>query len=131
MKYSARYSQLVMPDHINNVNTLFGGQMISWMDLSAAKVSYRFLKDTEAGGGVTRAIDNVEFKEPVFAGEWVTMDATIISVGRSSIKVKVEAFSEGAKTSNRLVCSAIITMVSVIEEAEGKFVKYDHNKSID
>ena len=59
------------------------------------------------------------------------MDATIISVGRSSIKVKVEAFSEGAKTSNRLVCSAIITMVSVIEEAEGKFVKYDHNKSID
>ena len=37
MKYSAKYSQLVMPDDINNVGTLFGGQMISWMDLALRK----------------------------------------------------------------------------------------------
>ena len=131
MKYKANYSQLVMPDHINNMNTLFGGQMISWMDLAAAKVSFRFLKDTEARGAVTRAIDEVEFKEPVFAGEWVTMNAAFISVGDSSINIEVEAFAEGPNSQNRLVCSAIITMVSVIEESEGQFVKFDHNKSIE
>ena len=119
-----------MPDHINNVNTLFGGQMISWMDLAAAKVSFRFLKDTEAQGAVTRAIDKVEFEEPVYAGEWVTMNATILSVGVSSIKIKVEAFSEGPNTENRLVCSAIITMVTVVKNSNGDFIKFDHNKSI-
>ena len=68
MIYKARYSQLVMPNHINNLHTLFGGQMISWMDLAASKVSFRFLRDTKAQGAVTRAIDEVEFKEPVFSG---------------------------------------------------------------
>ena len=131
MIYKARYSQLVMPNHINNLHTLFGGQMISWMDLAASKVSFRFLRDTKAQGAVTRAIDEVEFKEPVFSGEWVTMNATIISVGNSSIKIEVEAFAEGPDSQDRLVCSSIITMVSVIEKTKGNFVKFDHNKSID
>ena len=47
MNYTAQYSQLVMPDHINNAGTLFGGQMLSWMDLAAAKVAYQFLKNTD------------------------------------------------------------------------------------
>ncbi len=131
MIYKARYSQLVMPNHINNLHTLFGGQMISWMDLAASKVSFRFLRDTKAQGAVTRAIDEVEFKEPVFSGEWVMMNATIISVGNSSIKIEVEAFAEGPDSQNRLVCSSIITMVSVIEKTKGNFVKFDHKKSID
>jgi len=131
MIYKARYSQLVMPNNINSLNTLFGGQMISWMDLAASKVSFRFLRDTKAQCAVTRAIDEVEFKEPVFAGEWVTMNATIISVGDSSIKIEVKAFAEGPSSQDRLVCSAIITMVSVIEETKGNFVKFDHNKAID
>ena len=130
MKFSAKYSQLVMPDHINNVNTLFGGQMISWMDLAAAKVSFRFLKDSKAWGAVTRAIDHVEFKEAVYAGEWVTMIATIISVGKSSIKIEVEAYAEGHDSLKRLVCTAIITMVSVIEQENGQFVKFNHEKNL-
>ena len=31
-----RYSQLVMPQDANVVGTLFGGQMVSWMDIAAA-----------------------------------------------------------------------------------------------
>jgi len=130
MKYKARYSQLVMPDHINNVNTLFGGQMISWMDLAAAKVSFRFLKDTEAWGAVTRAIDKVEFREPVYAGDWVTMNAEIISVGSSSLTIEVEALAEGPDTPNRLVCTSVITMVAVKKKTKGQFVKYHHRKSL-
>ena len=50
-----------MPDDVNNVGTLFGGQMISWMDLAAAKVAYRFLHGTGVDGALTRAIQKVEF----------------------------------------------------------------------
>ena len=48
-----RYSELVMPQDANVVGTLFGGQMVSWMDISAAKAVHRFLKDTEADTALT------------------------------------------------------------------------------
>tara|TARA_Y100001970_G_C13811036_1_gene640022 strand:+ start:420 stop:563 length:144 start_codon:yes stop_codon:yes gene_type:complete len=40
----ARFSQLVMPNDLNNIGTLFGGKMVSWMDIAVAKSSQRFLK---------------------------------------------------------------------------------------
>ena len=49
-----RYSQLVMPQDANVVGTLFGGQMVSWMDISASKAVHRFLKDTKAELALTR-----------------------------------------------------------------------------
>ncbi|GIS55094.1 hypothetical protein Ct9H90mP29_21360 [bacterium] len=39
-----RYSQLVMPQDANVLGTLFGGQMVSWMDISASKAVHRFFK---------------------------------------------------------------------------------------
>lgn len=126
----AHYSQLVMPDHLNNVGTLFGGQMISWMDIAAAKAAYRYLRDTEAWGAVTRAIDRVEFTEPVHGGEWITFTGTVIQAGSSSIKIKVDAHAESRKHNKRLACSAIITMVSVIEDSHGQFTKYLHGKKL-
>ena len=42
------YSQLVMPQDANVIGTLFGGQMISWMDIAASKAAHRLLKGTEA-----------------------------------------------------------------------------------
>ena len=39
-----KYSQLVMPQDANVLGTLFGGQMVSWMDISASKAVHRFLK---------------------------------------------------------------------------------------
>ena len=66
-----KYSQLVMPQDANVLGTLFGGQMVSWMDISASKAVHRFLKDTEADAALTRAIDAIEFREPVYVGNWV------------------------------------------------------------
>ncbi|MDP6860739.1 MAG: hotdog domain-containing protein, partial [Candidatus Marinimicrobia bacterium] len=57
-----RYSQLVMPQDTNVIGTLFGGQMVSWMDIAAGKTAHRFLKGTAGEVAVTRAIDAMEFK---------------------------------------------------------------------
>ena len=43
-----RYSELVMPQDANVVGTLFGCQMVSWMDISASKAVHRFLKKSKA-----------------------------------------------------------------------------------
>jgi len=131
MKYTAKYSQLVMPDNINVIGTLFGGQMISWMDLAAAKVTYRFLKGTGSNGAVTRAIEKVEFKEPVYKGEWVNFESTVVKTGRSSFQILVEAYAEGREHDKRLACTALITMVAVVKSKTGEYEKLEHGKSVD
>ncbi|MBT3478158.1 MAG: acyl-CoA thioesterase [Candidatus Marinimicrobia bacterium] len=126
---SAKYSQFVMPDHINVVGTLFGGQMIAWVDLAAAKVAHRFLKGADVDGAVTRTIDKVEFKEPVYLGDWVNFTATIIDTGNTSFKIQVDAYAEGRNSDPRLACVATIVMVSVKKDEKGNYKKTPHGKS--
>lgn len=128
--YIAKYSQFVMPDHINVVGTLFGGQMIAWVDLAAAKVSHRFLKGTKADGAVTRTIDQVEFKEPVYLGDWVNFTAKIIDSGTTSFKIKIDAYAEGSKGDPRLACIATVVMVSVKKDQKGNYIKVPHEKTL-
>lgn len=126
---SAKYSQFVMPDHINVVGTLFGGQMIAWVDLAAAKVAHRFLKGANVDGAVTRTIDQVEFKEPVYLGDWVNFTATIVSAGTTSFKIQVEAHAEGRNIEPRLACVATIVMVSVKKDGASQYHKTPHGRS--
>ena len=130
MNYTSQYSQLVMPDHINNAGTLFGGQMLSWMDLAAAKVAYQFLKNTDAVAAVTRGIEKVEFREPVYSGEWVNFTSEVINTGKTSVTINVEAIAESKSRGKRLACTAIITMVSVIKKGD-TFVKFRHGNQLD
>ena len=128
--FSAKYSQFVMPDHINVVGTLFGGQMIAWVDLAAAKVSHRLLKGTDVDGAVTRTIEQVEFKEPVYLGDWVNFTAIVVDIGTTSYKIKVEAYAEGRNSEPRLACVATVVMVSVKKDNDGKYHKMPHGKSL-
>ena len=125
-----RYSQLVMPQDANVLGTLFGGQMVSWMDISASKAVHRFLKDTNADAALTRAIDAIEFKEPVYVGNWVNFEAIIISTGRSSIEIQIDAYKETKDIDKLLACTAKFTFVSVKRLQNGTFEKIDHNKTL-
>ena len=126
---SAKYSQFVMPDHINVVGTLFGGQMIAWVDLAAAKASHRLIKGTDVDGSVTRAIEQVEFKEPVYLGDWVNFTAKVVDIGTTSYKIEVEAYAESRHSEPRLACVATVVMVSVKKGKDGKYQKTPHGRS--
>ncbi len=120
-----------MPNHINIVGTLFGGQMIAWVDLAAGKVAYRFVHGSGADAVVTRVIKQVEFKDPVFLGEWVNFISTVVQAGKSSVTVKVEVFAEDRDTKQRLACIATVIMVAVKKDTKGKYSKYIHGKKCD
>tara|TARA_Y100000590_G_scaffold268727_1_gene301778 strand:+ start:153 stop:512 length:360 start_codon:yes stop_codon:yes gene_type:complete len=119
-----------MPQDANVLGTLFGGQMVSWMDISASKAVHRFLKDTNADAALTRAIDAIEFKEPVYVGNWVNFEAIIISTGRSSIEIQIDAYKETKDIDKLLACTAKFTFVSVKRLQNGTFEKIDHNKTL-
>ena len=125
-----RYSQLVMPQDANVVGTLFGGQMISWMDIAVSKAAHRILKQSRADSAVTRAIDATEFKEPVYVGEWVNFEAVVTKLGKTSIKVHVRAYAEGRHDDRRLACVAEFTMVAVKQQVDGLYTKCAHNQML-
>ncbi len=129
-KVIARFSQLVMPNDLNNIGTLFGGKMVSWMDIAAAKVGQRFLRGTTAVGSVTKAIDEVVFSEPVFCGEWVNFSAKVISAGKSSLTIHVSAIAENKDGKTRDVCEAIFTVVAVKKGKHENWEKVLHGRSI-
>ena len=76
--------------------------MVSWMDISASKAVHRFLKKSKADAALTRAIDAIEFKETVHVGDWVNFEANIISTGKSSIVIKIDAYKESKEIEKRL-----------------------------
>jgi acyl-CoA hydrolase len=125
-----RYSQLVMPQDANVIGTLFGGQMISWMDIAVSKAAHRILKNSPADAAVTRAIDATEFKEPVLVGEWVNFEAVVTSLGKSSIKILVKAYAEGRHGEKRLACLSDFTMVAVKEQDDGSYTKCMHGQTL-
>ncbi|RPF73992.1 MAG: acyl-CoA thioesterase [Rickettsiales bacterium TMED289] len=126
MNNISEYSELVQPTHINTAGTLFGGFMLAWLDLAAAKAASEFLEETDAWGAVTRALDKVEFKEPVFLGDWVKCKSQIVETGRTSIKVQVHAFAESKDHGKRLACTADITFVAVIKDKAGELKSFEH-----
>ena len=128
---TVRYSQLVMPQDANVIGTLFGGQMISWMDIAVSKAAHRILKNSPADAAVTRAIDATEFKEPVHVGEWVNFEAVVTGLGKTSIKVEVKAFAEGRHDQRRLACISEFTMVAVKEQADGSYTKCIHGQTLE
>ena len=129
-KVKARFSQLVMPNDLNNIGTLFGGKMVSWMDIAAAKAGQRFLRGSEEIGAVTKAIDEVVFSEPVFGGEWVNFEATVQSAGLSSLTVSVLAQAENSQGETREVCEAVFTMVAVRKGKDGSWGKVSHGRRV-
>lgn len=79
-----------MPADLNQGGTVFGGWIMSQVDIAGS------IPAAERAGGtiVTRAVDSFEFKKPVFAGDLVSCYADVVKVGRTSITVHVEVYSQ-------------------------------------
>jgi acyl-CoA thioesterase YciA len=79
---------IAMPADANPFGDIFGGWLLSQMDLAGGTVATRRAK----GRTATIAITGMSFHRPVFIGDEVTCYAEIIRVGRTSITVKVESW---------------------------------------
>lgn len=98
MSYSrGEISTLVMPHMANILGDLFGGNLMALVDQAAAIAAIR-----HAGGPcVTASIHKVDFHERIPIGSLVTCRATVDFVGRSSMDITVEVFSETPSTGER------------------------------
>ena len=105
-----RMMQIVFPNQVNHVGTLFGGHALEWMDMAASIAATRYTRCTV----VTVASDKIEFKVPVKVGELIDLVAVVERHGKTSLTVDVKMFSEILITGERKLCTeGKFTMVAV------------------
>ncbi|OQS06808.1 DNA replication licensing factor MCM8 [Thraustotheca clavata] len=80
-----------MPKHLNNNNTIFGGDLLQWMDKVAGFCAKKFCKSTNIA---TISMNRINFKFPVTTEDIVSMRAHVVSVRRHTLEVEVEVFIE-------------------------------------
>ncbi|MCU0306514.1 MAG: acyl-CoA thioesterase [Thermoleophilia bacterium] len=106
----SRSVQIVFPEDTNHMGTLFGGTLMAWMDRAAYLAAAR----RAHGDVVTAAVERLEFRVAIHQGEWVELVARVEEVGRTSLRVLVEAFREDPVRGDRSLCTTgRFTMVAL------------------
>jgi acyl-CoA thioesterase YciA len=101
---------IAMPADANPHGDIFGGWLLSQMDLAGGTVATRRAK----GRTATVAVTAMTFHRPVFIGDEVTCYAQIIKVGTTSITVKVESWARrGTGDEQIAVTEGIFSYVAV------------------
>jgi acyl-CoA hydrolase len=86
--------EYVLPQHANIGGTVFGGQIMAWVDLCAAICAQR-----HAGRPcVTAYVDDLLFKRPVRIGQVVRLRAEILATFRTSMEIDVQVTGEDSVT---------------------------------
>ena len=80
---------IAMPADANASGDIFGGWLVSQMDLAGAVSAHRLAK----GRVATVAIDSMAFIRPVAVGSIVSCYTTILNIGRSSISILVDVWA--------------------------------------
>lgn len=80
---------LAMPADTNPMGDIFGGWLLSQMDIAGGIYTQRLAK----GRMVTVAVDSMTFHQPLFVGDTLCCYCEQIKMGRTSITVKVEAWA--------------------------------------
>lgn len=104
--------QMVMPGDTNKHGTIFGGTIMSWMDIAAAMCAERHCNNAV----VTAHISDIDFISPIHLGHHVIIKASVNYVGRSSIVVGVRVDSENPfNGEKKKTTKAYLTFVSIDE----------------
>ena len=109
---------LIRPTHINHYGRLFGGQLLYWIDELAGIVAMR-----HSGATVTTAaVDNLQFKAPAFEGDLVVLQGQVTYVGRTSMEIRVDTYTETSDGTRTMINRAYIDMVAIDEAGKPKEV---------
>lgn len=103
-------TQLVLPTHINALGSIFGGTIMSWIDIAAAIAAQRH-SNKEV---VTASIDSLSFIAPVYKGWVVNLKASVNYTSRTSMEVGVRVDAENPRTGEVFhTASAYTTFVAL------------------
>ena len=109
------------PRDTNTAGDIFGGWIMSQVDLSASIVASRRAK----GRVVTVAVNSFQFHKPVYVGDLVSCYARVTKIGNTSLTVFVEVYAERypERMETVKVTEATLTFVAVDEDGKKRPVE--------
>ncbi|CBZ23859.1 conserved hypothetical protein [Leishmania mexicana MHOM/GT/2001/U1103] len=88
-------NRIFFTSYMNNNNTVFGGELMAWMEQHAVHCGRMFTGNRHV---FTIGMHSVAFPEPVFSTDWVTLEATVIYVRNTTMEVDVVLKAERKDT---------------------------------
>lgn len=106
---------IAMPADTNPAGDIFGGWLMAQMDLAAGNLAARLAR----GRAATIAVEGMTFLKPVKVGDEVSLYADLEKIGRSSLRIHVEAWRRDRYGDESFkVTDASFTFVAI--DAEGR-----------
>jgi len=103
-------TSLVLPPDTNSFGTMFGGQLMAYIDDIAAIAAMRHARKLV----VTASSDSVDFLSPIMEGNSVCLEAFVTSTGRTSMEVFVKIVAEDMLKGERKICAiSFLTFVAL------------------
>jgi acyl-CoA thioesterase YciA len=106
----------MLPRDTNARGTIFGGVILSHIDLAGAIAAYRHA----ARNFVTKAMHEVEFIAPVYVGDVVSFYASLTREGRTSLSIRVEVEAERLSEAGRQIRVTEAEVIYVAIDQDGR-----------
>jgi acyl-CoA hydrolase len=105
----------IFPNDVNNHNTMFGGKLMSDMDMIASITAVRHCRKE----CVTASTDSVDFLSPITPKESVCFESFVTWTGTTSIEVFVKIIAENLLSGDRkIAATAFLTFVALDENGK-------------
>ena len=110
---------LAMPADTNQNGDIFGGWLLSQMDVGGGIYASKIAKSR----AVTVAIDAMNFRKPVYIGDVVSVHANTVRLGKTSITVHIEAWvMRRDETHSILVTDGNFTYVAIDDQGRPRAI---------
>jgi acyl-CoA hydrolase len=110
-------TQVVMPQSTNIHGTIFGGEVLSWIDICSGVSAQRHCRSNV----VTASFDEVHFVAPIKHGYVVILESQVNAVFNSSMEIGTIVTAENPKTGERKVAvRALCTFVNLDDDGRPK-----------
>lgn len=116
---------LPMPSDTNAAGDIFGGWLMSHVDIAGSVAAHRYVGNRV----VTVAVNEFLFIKPVLVGDLVSIYADIEHVGNTSIRIALTVMAEPERGIDiaQKVAKAVLTYVSLGEDKKPKKINLDKN----
>ena len=103
--------QIVLPQHCNGYKkpSLFGGQIMSWIDVVGAVAARRYTHSAVT----TVCVDNLNFLSPAYLNDTIFQEAVVTWTGRTSLEVRVDSYVEQLDGTRNRVNRAYMVFVAL------------------
>lgn len=110
------HRKLVLPEHLNDQGSLFGGYLLKWLDEFAYITANM---DYPGNRFVTIALNNVEFKRQIRCGQILCFSVNESRIGNTSVEYLVEVYGEmDQEKERRVLFATTITFVNVTADGD-------------